>query len=73
VPVESHPFGFAQGRLLRNRPRKDGAPGSRKSRAGGVCGIPPLRKRPRKDGAPGKTLARVGGLTTRGKRVYGVS
>jgi hypothetical protein len=28
VPVESHPFGFAQGRLLRNRPRKDGAPGT---------------------------------------------
>jgi hypothetical protein len=27
--VESHPFGFAQGRLLRKRPRKDGAPGHR--------------------------------------------
>ena len=27
--------------------------GSRKSREGGGCGIPPLRKRPRKDGAPG--------------------
>ena len=27
--------------------------GSRKSREGGDCGIPPLRKRPRKDGAPG--------------------
>jgi hypothetical protein len=26
--------------------------GSRKSREGGDCGIPPLRKRPRKDGAP---------------------
>ena len=26
--MESHPFGFAQGRLLRKRPRKDGASGS---------------------------------------------
>ena len=25
--VESHPFGFAQGRLLRKRPRKDRVPG----------------------------------------------
>src|SRR4029077_7978804 len=46
-------------RILDDNPGTDGtfpdflSCGSRRSREGGDCGIPPLRKRPRKDGAPG--------------------
>src|SRR6266436_59400 len=53
--------------------------GSRKSRQGGDCGIPPLRKGPRKDGAPGTRHRRimadvgaesmVGGTTFRRKMI----
>jgi hypothetical protein len=34
--VESHPFDFAQGRLLRKRPRKDGAPAAHLSQISSV-------------------------------------